>query len=272
MKNNQRDLLLKLYDQKSNGLFYENSPFDILIHSILNTINFESIINLYFNNSLQELNSSILSNLRKRVDSEFHLDKIYENLKEIIENNSDFRQSQRLRIIAELLIQNLPNEYKSDYFNTYFYSKYINDKKASLKYLQYSKKNVVSDLLNTYLNTNNRVFLNAILKQKNRKILLKNFNKIWSSELPFHYKKQLINCIKPVNKEIYDLIKTHDGDMYFHLKLLNNTITNADLLDKINTNSGQKQLFYIWQASKYLEFDTLEESIKQLIPNENTHK
>ena len=151
MKLNQREILLELYQKKADGFFYETNPFDILIHAVLNTIKFESLIHVYISSDLPELNSSIVSNLNKRVVSETGLEKIYEDIKEICEINSNYKTSQHLRLALEILLQNLSDDYKTDFFTTYFNSKYLNDKKSALKYLNFSPKSEDVKLLDLYL-------------------------------------------------------------------------------------------------------------------------
>src|SRR5699024_9405893 len=113
-------------------------------------------------NSISELNPSIISNLNKRVYFENNLENIYESLKEIIETNNEYRYSQRLRIAAEILLKNLSDDYKSDFFNTFFNSKYLNDKKAAIKFLSYTNRDVINDLLELFIYNHNTIFLEPI--------------------------------------------------------------------------------------------------------------
>jgi len=265
MKFRQREILLKLYNKKNDGFYYENNPFDILIHSVLNTVKFDSILEIYIKNSLPELNFSLISNLNKRIylENKVKLERLYEYLKEIIETNRDYKYSQRLRLAAELLLQNLSDSYKSDFFNTFFYSKYLNDKKAALKYLVYSKKNVDIDLLNLFIENRNPIFLNPILKRKNRKILNDNFFKIWHQELWFTYKKKILESMFPISDEIESFIKNEEEDLY--LQLLGKNINKVDLVNKIENVPDEKRLFYIWQASKCLNFEDIEDYIIEIL-------
>lgn len=265
MKAIQREILLGLHHKKNDDFFYENNPFDVLIHAVLNTIQFECLLNIYVKNSISELNPSIISNLNKRVYFENNLENIYESLKEIIETNNEYRYSQRLRIAAEILLKNLSDDYKSDFFNTFFNSKYLNDKKAAIKFLSYTNRDVINDLLELFIYNHNTIFLEPILNKENRKKLTRSFFEIWRGELSFYYKKKLIECIIPVNREIENFIKNNDDELFFHLRLMNNEISRVDLLHKIETTAEDKKHFYIWQASKTLKFEDLEEAVRKYI-------
>lgn len=266
MKRNQREILLDLYYKKNDVFIQENNPFDILIHSVLNTIKFENLIKIYIYNELQELNSSIFSNLSKRIQSESNIERIYEYLKIIIETeNNNYHFSQRIRIALELLLENLPNDYKNDFFNTYFYSNYLNDKKSSIKYLDYSNKIVNSDLLHLYTKTQNTLFLKPILKKKNKKFIENNFFKIWNEDLSFYSKIKIVEMLNPLKSKIELFIKEEEPDIYFQLLLINNKVTTQDFIEKIESTNEENRTWYIWNASKHLKFEMLEKAIRQYI-------
>lgn len=265
MKLNQKEILLNLHYKKNDGIIYENNPYDFLIHSVLNTIKFKSLVKVYIYNELQELNTSIFSNLNNRVKSE-DVENTYEYLKELIESkNNTYHFSQRLRKTLDILLLNLPNDYKIDFFNTYFYSKYLNDKKSAIKYIDYSQKNVDKELLELYISTKNNYFLNPILNRKKKKFVTNNFFKIWHTDLKFYYKKKIIETIFPLKSNIEIFIKNEEPDVYFHLQLLNNKITIQDFINKIESTEEDKRTIYISQASKHVKFEILEEIIKKYI-------
>tara|TARA_Y100001963_G_C6668090_1_gene393695 strand:- start:607 stop:771 length:165 start_codon:yes stop_codon:yes gene_type:complete len=54
MTNKQREILLDLKYRKEN-IFQIDHPFDILIHSVLNTVGLNELIKIYINDSFIEL-------------------------------------------------------------------------------------------------------------------------------------------------------------------------------------------------------------------------
>lgn len=262
MKNNQREILLRLIEMKNDGFIYENNPFYILIHSVLNTIEFENLLRIYLDNSFKELNPLIFSNLKKRIINESNIENIYDSLKELLECSNEYKALQRLRVTIELLLSNLPDNYKADYFSTFFYSKYLNDKKSALKYLKHSVYNVDSELLKLYLSTKNNSFLDPILKRRNRELLTNWFYELWNEDLYFKNKMKLVKCISPLEENIESFLERKDPEFHFEYNLSNGNIKVEKLLDKIKNSTDQKRHFYIWHASKLVKFEILEPFIK----------
>lgn len=260
----QKKLLLDLKFKKEET-FQMDHPFDILIHSVLNTINLNELIQIYINDSLIEVKTSIYSNIEKRLITFTDSEKIYEHLKFIFENGVDYYKSQRIRKVLEILCDKLDDDYKHDFFNTFFYSKYSNDKKSAINYIKYSKKEITKELLNEYLNSGNTRFLQPLLDLKYINFLAENVEEIWYSEPSFFYKKQIIELLSETKFNDLKFIKNKEIDLFIMASLISKKIKPTDAVKLLSKVPQAKRHFSIFNISKELEFKDIEREIKKYI-------
>lgn len=264
MTNKQKKMLLDLKSKKED-IFQIDHPYDILIHSVLNTINLNELIQIYINDSLIEVKTSIYSNIEKRLNTFDDVEKIYEDLKFILENGVEYFKSQRIRKVLELLLTKLDDDYKYDFFNTFFYSRYSNDKKSAIDYIKYSKKEITKELLNEYLNSGNTKFLQPLLDIKNIDFLAENVEEIWHSEPSFFYKKQIIELLSKTKFNHLKFIENEDMDLFILACLINKKIKPKDAIKLLSKIPVEKRHFSIFNISKELDFKELEREIKKYI-------
>lgn len=257
-------MLLDLKSKKED-IFQINHPFDILIHSVLNTINLNELIQIYINDSLIEVKISIYSNIEKRLITFTGSEKIYEDLKFILENGVEYYKSQRIRKVLEILLNKLDDDYKYDFFNTFFYSKYSNDKKSAINYIKYSKKEITKELLNEYINSGNAKFLKPLLDKKYINFLAENVEKIWYSELSFFYKKQIIELLSKTKFKHLKFIENEEIDLFILASLLSKKIKPKDAVTLLSKVPEEKRHFSIFNISKELDFKDIESEIKKYI-------
>jgi hypothetical protein len=264
MKNKQRDILLQLQIKKE-----ENSqiphPYDVLIHAVLNTINLNVLVLIYVNNSLIELKKSILSNIEKRSNHHENIEALYENLKLTLESDIEYYKSQRIRKVLETLIVNLDDFYKRDFFNTFFYSKYSNDKKSAIKYINYSKKEIHNELLDEYSKTGNTKYLQPLLKKNYIDFLAENIEGIWSMTPSFFYKKQLIGLLAKTKFQKLSFLENHEVDLYLLACLIKKRINVKTTKQFLDTVPKNKRHFSILNLSKELEFKDIEGEVKKYL-------
>lgn len=220
MTDRQKKLLLELKSKKEDFIHIDH-PFDILIHSVLNTIKISDLIRIYIDDNIVEIKMSIFSNIEKRIEYCEENEKNYEDLKFMLENGVTYFKSQRIRKILEILLTQLDDDYKYDFFNTFFYSKYSNDKKAALNYVLYAKKEIHVELLNEYLTTGNPKYLKPLLNKKYINFLAENVERIWILEPSFFYKKQIIELLSKTNFDKLNFIMDEEFDLYILVNLIN---------------------------------------------------
>lgn len=264
MTNKQKRMLLDLKSKKEE-IFQIEHPFDILIHSVLNTINLNELIQIYVNDSFIELKSSIYSNIEKRLNITDNAEKIYEDLKFILENGVEYYKSQRTRKVLEILLTKLDDDYKYDYFNTFFYSKYSNDKKSAINYIKYSKKDVAKELLKEYLSSENTIFLLPLLDKKNLNFLAENVAEIWHTEPSFFYKKQLIELLSKIKFKYLEFIENEEIDLYILACLISKKIKPKQAVKLLSKVPESKRHFSIFNLSKELDYKDIESEIKKYI-------
>lgn len=264
MTSKQKKMLLDLKSKKED-IFQIDHPFDILIHAVLNTINLNELIQIYIDDSLIEVKTSIYSNIEKRLNTFNDTEKIYEDLKFILENGVEYHKSQRIRKVLEILLNKLDEDYKYDFFNTFFHSRYSNDKKSAINYIQYSKKDITKELLSEYLNSGNTKFLQPLLNRKHINFLAENVEEIWYSEPSFFYKKQIIELLSKSKFKYLKFIENEEIDLFILACLINKKIKPKDAVKLLSKVPEEKQHFSIFNISKELDFKDIESEIKKYI-------
>jgi len=264
MTNKQKKILLKLKSKKEDT-YQIYHPFDILIHSVLNTIDINNLIQIYIDDILIELKTSIFSNIEKRLNIYEKSEKIYEDLKFILENGVDYHKSQRIRKVLEIIIIKLDNDYKYDFFNTFFYSKYSNDKKSAINYITYSRKEIHNELLKEYLNSGNVKYLHPLLNKNYINFLAENVQAIWFTEPSFFFKKQIIELLSSTNFKSLEFIENEEIDLYLLACLINKKIKAKEAVKLLSKVPVEKRHFSILNLSKELDFKDLETEIRKYI-------
>lgn len=266
MTNRQKKILVDL-KLKKQETFQIDHPFDILIHSVLNTINLDELVLVYINDSFYELKSSIYSNIDKRLNAIAvdNTEKIYDDLKFILENGVDYHKSQRIRKVLEILLAKLDNDYKHDYFNTFFYSKYLNDKKSAMNYFKYSNRDIKEELLQEYLYTGNTIFLLPILDRKNLNFLAENVIEIWHADPSFFYKKNLIELLSKTKFKYLKFLEHEEIDLYILACLISKKIKPNEVSKLLSEVPEKNRHFSIFNLSKELDYKYLEEEIKKYL-------
>lgn len=260
----QRKMLLILNSKKAEN-YYTSHPFNILIHSVLNTISLTKLIRVYIDNELKELKDSIFSNIKNRLSSFDKVEEIYEELKYILQNTMDYYKSQRIRKVLEVSILYLDKVYKSDFFNTFFYSKYLNDKKSAIPFFEFLTVPVTNDLLNEYTNSKDITYLKPLIKEEYTEFICVNISKIWDVNLPFYLKKQIIELLY-INKFQYLVfLKTTEPDLFLLASILKGEIGTKEILELLSNVSEDKQYFSLLHASRKIDFENIKDIIEKYL-------
>lgn len=266
--NKKQKRLLLLLQQEKESCRVSNHPYDILIHAVLNTARIESLIEVYVYDLLREVKSSILSNIEKRIHLLEHSETLYENLKHILENGVDYLKAQRIRKILEWLLVGIDDSYKLDFFNTFFFSPYSNDKKTAVDYIKYSEKELGKELLVELFNSLNFKYLDVILNQKDKKIIVENIKDIWSLDPPFSMKRRLIEIVAPIDFSKCEFLKEVEFDFYLLAALKNKSISPQCAIKQLDSVPKERQHFTIFNLSKELNFQDIEDEIEKYIKPE----
>lgn len=265
MNENQKDLLVLLFEKKQEATSQIDHPYAVLIHTVLNTVDFERLVTDYIENDIPEFRDSIYNNIEKRIPNYNDHEKMYEDLNQLLESGISYLKSQRLRKILELLLSQLPNDYKTDFFNTFFSSDYSNDRKAAIKYAEFAQTDVTEQLLDEYLFSGNIACLNLILKPENSHLLAKEAEGIWHTELYHSHKKRLIEICTTEDLEYFEFLKTTDYKYYLLLLIIREEITPELLMEKLDELDRGEQHFALLNYSKWIDFSFVEEKVKQYL-------
>lgn len=262
MTNKQKELLLSLLEKREETSNLDH-PYNILIHSVLNTINYEDLVNEFINDN--EVRNSIFSNLEKRIHSCKNPESIYENLKERVENKNEYQKSQRIRKVLELLLTVLEDDYKIDFFNTFFYSNFSNDKKCAIKYINFIKQDIHETLLDEYYSSGNTKFLIPLLKAEYSEILADNIQELWTTELTFYFKKRLIELTAEKYFSKLEFLKEEEYDLYLLSKIISKKISPKKAIKELDKIPPAKRHFSLFNISKEVDFNIIEKEIKKYI-------
>lgn len=211
-------ILLKKLIKKKKERFDFDSPYDILIHSVLNNIELKLLIKYYISMEESEIKNSINSNINKRLVLTKNPKNIYSKLYNELES-ANYVSRQRIRNILFTLLPQLPNLYYEDYFNTFYYSKYSNDKKSAISiYEKVSNPKHHEIILKDYFEYNNEIYLRALINDKAVKILSLNIEEIWLAEPRSYLKRMLIFLLHQNHLSVLNFLKIKDTSHYLFLQ------------------------------------------------------
>lgn len=260
----QQQTLLKLQKTKYECQTFEH-PYDILIHAVLNTIDYQSLVKLYINDDERNLRSSLFSNIEKRSTQEYGFEEVYEFLKFDLESGVDFRKSQRIRKVLELLVPELDEIYREDFFRTFFYSKYSADKASSVKYLGDITDEIKEKLMSEYLSSGNLVFLTPLLKPEYSDLLAECVEGIWDSHIFFSTKRRLIDILAKTHLTSLKFLEKIEYDLYLVSLLISKQITPDLAVKQLKKVEKEKRHFALYNISKEVDFQNLEQEINKYV-------
>lgn len=264
MKQQQINLLNQLIE-KRNDIFLGGN-FNLLIHSVLNTIQLSKLIQYYLTLPNNDLKASIESNLLKRIDTYKYSSKIYSKLhNELID--CDYSKRQRIRIILYALLPNLKNIYYEDFFETFYNSKYRNDIKYALKiYEDVANPKRDNILLKDYQETDNESYLRALIEYGNEDLLAMNIQKIWLQKPSEYLKNRMIKKLMNNHIEKLEFIEQINPEHFLYILCNSKQETKDEILIKCyNEISDKIKHFAIYNLSKTGKWKLVENEIKRYI-------
>ncbi|MCD0456335.1 hypothetical protein LPB85_12895 [Chryseobacterium sp. LC2016-27] len=265
MNEHQKDLLVSLFEKKIEATSQIDHPYSALIHAVFNTVDFERLVGDYIENDIPEFSDSMYNNIEKRIPNYNNHEKMYDDLNQLLESGTDYRKSQRLRKILELQLSQLPNDYKIDFFYTFFNSDYSYDKRAAIRYVEFAQTDVTEKLLDEYLSSGYVDYLNLLIKPENANILAKNAEDIWETELYHSHKKRIIEICATENLDFFDFLQAVDYSYYLLLLIIRKEIEPEVLMEKLEELDAEQQHFALLHFSKWIDFSFVEEKVKQYI-------
>ncbi|WP_343658831.1 hypothetical protein [Chryseobacterium sp.] len=265
MNEHQKDLLVSLFEKKEEVTSQIDHPYNALIHAVLNTVDFERLVTDYIESDIPEFRDAIYNNIEKRIPNYNDHEKMYEDLNQLLESGINYRKSQRLRKILELQLTQLPDDYKINFFNTFFYSDSTYDKKAAVRYVEFAQTDVTKKLLDEYLSSGYVDYLNLLIKPENAHILAKNAEGIWETELYHSHKKRIIEICATESLDFFDFLKAVDNSYYLLLLIIRKEIKPEVLMEKLEELDVEQQHFALLHFSKWIDFSFVEEKVKQYL-------
>ncbi|MCW0481092.1 hypothetical protein [Gaoshiqia sediminis] len=254
------NLLIKRDDAFLGG------SYNLIIHSILNTIDLAELIDFYLLLPDSELKKSIESNIYKRVGLTVKADGLYDRLYKLLQN-ANYNQRQRIRKILMLLLPLLDNIYRRDFFNNFYNSMYSNDISSALTICsEIWDTDLNTQILNDYLKTKKEMYLKAFLVHGEIENLLPHLKQIWKFE-PTNYVK--IDIIRKLSKKHIDkleFIRNVEPEKYLlAMSLSDKEFDNESLIDCLNDIPEDLKPFGILSLSRMNKWELIEEEIKKYV-------
>lgn len=252
-----------LLQKRSNLL---GSPYNLIIHSILNSIDLIELIYFYLPLSDSELKKSIESNIYKRVSSTVNAESLYDRLYKNLQK-TNYNQRQRIRKILRDLLPSLDNLYRRDFFNFFYYSEYSNDKSSALKICGEIWDDDLSTLiLNDYLKTKKEIYLTVFLDYGMIERLLPHLEKIWEQKPSDYLKKKIIKllCIDHIDQ--FEFLRQIEPENYlWAISMSDKEFNDEILLDCLNDIREEFKPLGILSLSRMNKWNLIENEIKKYV-------
>lgn len=252
-----------LLEKKEDTL---GGPFDLIIHSILNTIDIRVLIDINLSLPNSSMKASIESNIFKRFQTIENPKDIYDSLYLTIKDTSYYKR-QRIRKMLLELLPRLDVIYKVDFFNTFFHSKYSNDVKSAL-----SMCGAIWDekfdtlMLNKYFKTEKEIYLKTFVYNGNIEYCLPLVQRIWETNPGNHYKIILIRRLVEKHFEVFEFLREIEPDKYlFAISLSNKIVEDNILVDCLSHISNESKPYGILSLSKTGKWDLIKEEIEKYV-------
>ncbi|MGY6560729.1 MAG: hypothetical protein ACXITV_01345 [Luteibaculaceae bacterium] len=214
----------KIYDFTDKVVSIRNSAFEVgymlqfncLIHSCLNTIELDSLLDNYLNSKISFQKSFIESNIKKRLKNQTtkSSEELYERIIQGLQN-SDYHKRQRTRNLLRILLPFLKSEYSIDFFNTFINSKYKYDIAAAIEVLN-KDWDIQFDqtMYKYYLATRRENILKKYLDNASDCHILNNLREFWNHEISDYLKTRLIRRYALSNFEVFEFIRESEPEKY----------------------------------------------------------
>jgi hypothetical protein len=251
---------IKVLQEKKKDVL--GGPFDLLIHSILNTIDIRVLIDMNLSLANSAMKASIESNIFKRFETIENPTNIYDNLYVLLDHSA-YHKRQRIRKMLFELLPSLGEIYKEDFFNTFFYSKYSNDKKAALSICSdIWNESFDSLILNKYFETREEIYLRTFLNNGRIEHCLPLLEQIWESNPSNYLKIILIRSLSQKYLNEFAFLRESEPDKYLlSISLSNDIIADDILIDCLNHIDEEIKPFGILSLSKINKWELIKDEI-----------
>lgn len=264
MQRKHIELLEKLITAKKER-FVMDPPFDILIHSILNKITLNKLIKYYIIMEESDLKNSVLSNISKRLLTVRSPKKTYALFYSMLEGSPYIRR-QRIRNILFTLLPFLGKLYYEDYFTTFYYSKYSNDKKSAISiYREIAHQKHHGTILLDYFNSQNQIYLRALIIDNAIEILVANIEDIWNTDPSSYLKRMLILLLCPKNSATLGFIELKDPHHFLFLKCSLQNVTTESLIRTYSEVPFAQKHFSLYNMSSKVSWEFMETEILKYV-------
>jgi len=264
MKKKHLILLTQLMEKKKEDFSFD-SPYNILIHSILNNIELNQLIVYYLKMKNTDLKNSVNSNISKRLVTVNDSEKIYSNFYGQLEC-APYVRRQRIRNILYELLPTLPDIYYEDFFNTFYYSKYSNDKKSAISiFKKVSDKRHHEIILQDYFESGNEIYLQALIDENASEILSSKIEEIWDSDPKSYLKRNLIFLLHENYSNSLLFLRNKDSRHYLFLQCNMSRFNIKEVLHSFEEIPKKEKHFAIFNMSKKVSWNTLEKEISRYL-------
>ncbi|MBK9249341.1 MAG: hypothetical protein IPM69_14820 [Ignavibacteria bacterium] len=263
--------LRQLAEKDFDSLYPVMNENSFLIHSILNTIEIEELIEVYLEEKNLVLRKKIESNLFRQFKSIKNNEGIYDLLYSKLKD-CNYPKRQKVRKLLSELIVNLNTKFYNDFFDTFFFSLYRNDRVAALNISEKIWRDEFNNLFfDEYLNSYDEQFLRKILEFGNFKIYLEQIKFLWEKELTNSLKNSIIKLFGKEYFEKFEFLKELEPDKYLLLLTVSErTIKNSEFISIYQLLPNESKVYGILLLSSMKNWNLIKKEIENTFVN-STH-
>lgn len=258
----------RIVEQKFNTYEIEEYEQSFLIHAILNTIEIKELITLFFNEKNSIIALKIESNIFKKFQTIKEKEEVYDFLYDKLKD-SNYSIRQKVRKLLYELIEYLNISYIEDFFNTFYYSNYRNDKIAALKISNKIWRNEFSEIfIKEFLKTGEEQYLLKVLEFGDFSYFLDNLKSFWQLLFSNHLKNKIIKKFGNHNFNKFEFLKEKEADKYLLLlSCSNKKIKDSELREIFNLLPDESKVYGLLLLSNMNKWNLIEKEMKKIIFN-----
>lgn len=252
--------------EKRDKIFLGGS-FNLIIHSVLNTVDIYDIINYYL--SMKNDNSvfySIDSNIYKRLEHNIQNNEIFEFLVQKLEK-AKYHKRQRIRKLLIFITNTLEISYRYRCFDLFYNSKYIYDKKSALLISKKIWDNSFNEMvIKDYLKLKEEFILKTYLENGDILFLLPYLEIIWKTNPRNYLKIKMIQLLCPDNFDAFKFLEKIELEKYLMaISYSNQDFSDVEIVDFYNKIDNDLKPFGLMSIGRMGKWEILEKEIEQYV-------
>jgi hypothetical protein len=242
-------------------------PQFVLIQGILNTIDLTTLIKVYVE-ALESPRYYIEKNILKRLEHATNKESLYEYLFSQLQDET-YIERLRIRKFVDILVNDLDDTYKLEYFEYFFKSVYIHERNAAIRFSpQIWSDDLKAIFVEEYLSKGSEEILKIILLKADEDILPIILEAAWNWGISNAMKTR---CIKKFDlvpfKSLNFLNRADPGNYIVAIRIKGAIVNDEELLNIYRSVPDFQKPFAIWNLGKMQHWNLIKEDIESFLEN-----